>query len=79
MLERHIMQAQARAMYAYERALNRESSGCQGYTRLRLPPGDAQDNRGIVISHRFKPLLRRFMPIEFKNLDSSSQRLELRN
>ena len=56
MLERHIMQAQARAMSADERALNRESSGCQGFTDLGLPPGEEENNRGIVISHRFKPL-----------------------
>ena len=79
MLERHIMQAQARAMSADERALNRESSGCQGFTDLGLPPGKQENNRGIVLSNRFNPLLRRFMPIEFQNLDSGSQRLELSN
>ena len=39
MLERHIMQAQARAMSADERELNRVSSGLQRFPDLGLPPG----------------------------------------
>ena len=38
MLERHIMQAQARAMSADERELNRASSGFQRFPDLGLPP-----------------------------------------
>ena len=38
MLERHIMQAQARAMSADERELNRVSSGFQRFPDLGLPP-----------------------------------------
>ena len=37
MLERHIMQAQARAMSADERELNRANQSCDNY--LGLPPG----------------------------------------
>ena len=39
MLERHIMQAQARAMSADERELNRTNQSCDNYGDLRLPPG----------------------------------------
>ncbi|KAK3588190.1 hypothetical protein CHS0354_012251 [Potamilus streckersoni] len=39
MLERHIMQAQARAMSADERALNRDAQSCDNYHGLGLPPG----------------------------------------
>lgn len=39
MLERHIMQSQARAMSADERELNRVSSGFQRFPDLGLPPG----------------------------------------
>ena len=38
MLERHIMQAQARAMSADEKALNRVSSSHSGFPDLGLPP-----------------------------------------
>ncbi|KAK7508441.1 hypothetical protein BaRGS_00000007 [Batillaria attramentaria] len=41
MLERHIMQAQARAMSADERALHRSSKACDQYDSLGLPPGRA--------------------------------------
>ena len=41
MLERHIMQAQARAMSADERELNRVSSGVQRFPDLGLPPARA--------------------------------------
>ncbi|XP_061179869.1 deleted in lung and esophageal cancer protein 1-like isoform X2 [Saccostrea echinata] len=37
-LERHIMQAQARAMSADERELNRVSKSCDNYSELGLPP-----------------------------------------
>lgn len=39
MLERHIMQAQARAMSADERELNRVAQSCDNYQDLGLPPG----------------------------------------
>ena len=39
MLERHIMQAQARAMSADERDLHRSSRSCNQYDELGLPPG----------------------------------------
>ena len=39
MLERHIMQAQARAMSADERELNRANQSCDNYGDLGLPPG----------------------------------------
>lgn len=39
MLERHIMQAQARAMSADERELNKASMSCENYKELGLPPG----------------------------------------
>ena len=39
MLERHIMQAQARAMSADERALSRASTGTDTFPDLGLPPG----------------------------------------
>ena len=39
MLERHIMQAQARAMSANERELNRANQSCDNYGDLGLPPG----------------------------------------
>ncbi|XP_071102579.1 deleted in lung and esophageal cancer protein 1-like [Haliotis cracherodii] len=39
MLERHIMQAQARAMSADERELNRTAQSCDKYPDLGLPPG----------------------------------------
>ena len=41
MLERHIMQAQARAMSADERELNRVANTCDtnNYQELGLPPG----------------------------------------
>ncbi|KAH9519059.1 Deleted in lung and esophageal cancer protein 1 [Bulinus truncatus] len=38
MLERHIMQAQARAMSADERALNKASKSCDNFDALGLPP-----------------------------------------
>ncbi|CAG5134223.1 unnamed protein product, partial [Candidula unifasciata] len=38
MLERHIMQAQARAMSADERELIRASTSCDNYRSLGLPP-----------------------------------------
>ncbi|RUS82778.1 hypothetical protein EGW08_009442, partial [Elysia chlorotica] len=38
MLERHIMQAQARAMSADERELNRAAQSCENYSTLGLPP-----------------------------------------
>ncbi|XP_021361346.1 deleted in lung and esophageal cancer protein 1-like isoform X1 [Mizuhopecten yessoensis] len=38
-LERHIMQAQARAMSADERQLNRVTKSCDNYSELGLPPG----------------------------------------
>ncbi|XP_033743778.1 deleted in lung and esophageal cancer protein 1-like isoform X2 [Pecten maximus] len=38
-LERHIMQAQARAMSADERQLNRVTQSCDNYSELGLPPG----------------------------------------
>ena len=39
MLERHIMQAQARAMSADERELNQANQSCDNYGDLGLPPG----------------------------------------
>ena len=39
MLERHIMQAQARAMSADERELNRANQSCDNYGDLGLPSG----------------------------------------
>ena len=39
MLERHIMQAQARAMSADERALNKNQASLNGFPDLGLPPG----------------------------------------
>ena len=39
MLERHIMQAQARAMSADERMLNKSASTQKGFPDLGLPPG----------------------------------------
>ena len=39
MLERHIMQAQARAMSADERELNKASQSCDNYSTLGLPSG----------------------------------------
>lgn len=44
-LERHIMQAQARAMSADERELNRVSQSCDNYSDLGLPPGI---NNGLI-------------------------------
>ncbi|XP_070564757.1 deleted in lung and esophageal cancer protein 1-like [Ptychodera flava] len=41
MLERHIMQARARAMSADERALNNAAEGCDVYHDLGLPPVDS--------------------------------------
>ncbi|KAL8567948.1 hypothetical protein ACOMHN_029123 [Nucella lapillus] len=41
MLERHIMQAQARAMSADERAIYQTSRSCHPYDELGLPPGRA--------------------------------------
>lgn len=38
MLERHIMQAQARSMSADERELNKASMSCDNYSQLGLPP-----------------------------------------
>lgn len=38
-LEKHIMQAQARAMSADERELNKNSQSCDNYNDLGLPPG----------------------------------------
>ncbi|XP_059148965.1 deleted in lung and esophageal cancer protein 1-like [Physella acuta] len=38
MLERHIMQAQARAMSADERELNKATASCENYASLGLPP-----------------------------------------
>ena len=50
MLERHIMQAQARAMSADERELNRANQSCDNYGDLGLPPGmsscESCDNYG---------------------------------
>ena len=40
MLERHIMQAQARAMSADERDIHRSSRSCKQYDDLGLPPGE---------------------------------------
>ena len=54
MLERHIMQAQARAMSAYERELNRANQSCDNYGDLGLPPvmlycaGNQPDLHGYV-------------------------------
>ncbi len=48
MLERHIMQAQARAMSADERALNRVSSGVQQFPDLGLPPRKYNSSMLIV-------------------------------
>ena len=39
MLERHIMQAQARAMSADEKQLNRSQTMTSGFPDLGLPPG----------------------------------------
>lgn len=39
-LEKHIMQAQARAMSADEKELNRVSKSCENYNELGLPPGN---------------------------------------
>ena len=39
MLERHIMQAQARAMSADEHELNRANQSCDNYGDLGQPPG----------------------------------------
>lgn len=39
MLERHIMQAQARAMSSDERELNKATMSCDNYSTLGLPPG----------------------------------------
>ena len=39
MLERHIMQARARAMASDEKQLNRAAEGCDIYHDLGLPPG----------------------------------------
>lgn len=38
-LEKHIMQAQARAMSADERELNRVTQSCDNYNDIGLPPG----------------------------------------
>ena len=46
MLERHIMQAQARAMSADERELNKASQTCDNYGELGLPPGTVYTGRG---------------------------------
>ena len=40
MLERHIMQAQARAMSADERELNKANQSCGNYGELGMPPGN---------------------------------------
>lgn len=45
MLERHIMQAQARAMSADERALNRSMASLNGFPDLGLPPGNMRHVR----------------------------------
>ena len=42
MLERHIMQAQARAMSADERALNKSTTNLRGFPDLGLPPGECR-------------------------------------
>ncbi|ESO99860.1 hypothetical protein LOTGIDRAFT_238689 [Lottia gigantea] len=41
MLERHIMQAQARATSSDERELNHTLTSCDNYTELGLPPGQS--------------------------------------
>ena len=43
MLERHIMQAQARATLADERELNRIARSCDVYDELGLPPCKCND------------------------------------
>ena len=39
-VERHIMQAQAKAMSADEREINRITDSCNGYDGLGVPPGE---------------------------------------
>ena len=49
MLERHIMQAQARAMSADERELTRVSTLKEGFPDLGLPPSESGTN--VVIKY----------------------------
>ena len=49
MLERHIMQAQARSMSADERELNKASMSCDNYSQLGLPPGVLISYNNFVI------------------------------
>ncbi|XP_056008414.1 deleted in lung and esophageal cancer protein 1-like isoform X2 [Ostrea edulis] len=55
-LERHIMQAQARAMSADERELNRVSQSCDNYSDLGLPPVKSHFNScldaGLLKKHK---------------------------
>lgn len=50
MLERHIMQAQARAMSADERALNRLHASSQGFPDLGLPPRKNYNSNSTYIT-----------------------------
>ena len=63
MLERHIMQAQARAMSADERELNRVSSGFQRFPDLGLPPGKHLTTQNqltiILMEHSTRVILER--------------------
>ena len=50
MLEAHIMQAQAAAMAADERELQRISEGYENYQALGLPPGNLTWGKNTQIS-----------------------------
>lgn len=53
MLERHIMQAQARAMSADERQLNKASKSCDNFDDLGLPPGMTLKTFMSLLPHVF--------------------------
>lgn len=71
MLERHIMQAQARAMSADERELNRVANTCDtnNYHELGLPPGinKRTGNFQTDLSYLSKSLLTSINSIIFNN------------
>lgn len=72
MLEAHIMQAQAAAMAADERELQRMSEGCENYHELGLPP--AKSNLRNCLDTQ---LLRRFnliVPDDFSCEEASSSK-----
>ena len=56
MLERHIMQAQARAMSADERQLNRARDSCDQYDSLGLPPGNLSPLANSPLFHFYPEL-----------------------